>query len=372
MNARKVCQRLVGMLMVVLLVAGCGAPDTPPSVASPVTPTSSPPTPTSTAIPTATATTPPAADTPQDVVADIDTFLITTVDEGSFSGAALITRNGQIVLSKGYGLADREQKIPNTPQTQFRLGSTTKPFTALAILMLQEQGKLDVQDRICLHLPRCLEERWQEITIHHLLTHTSGVPMLHSQPGEEFEYSNIGYELLGQIVEHASGQSYAAFVQDSIFGPLDMTATSFGCTDGDLAVGYQGETAVPYEAVTPYAYPSTGLCSTVEDLYRLEQALSTEQLIPQPLLDDMFTAHVTMEPPPAPFYRGWSYGYGWAIGEEDGHRVIEHPGLERGFVSVIARYPDDNVAIILLSNQENLDVVTDIKPEVAQKVFSEQ
>src|SRR5687767_9892637 len=125
--------------------------------------------------PQSSTTSVPAAQIASVPASEIDTYLNTLVHLGSFSGSVLIARNGKVLLSKGYGFADREQKIPNTPQTKFRLGSITKQFTAMAIIILEAQGKLEVQDPICNYLSKC-PEAWETITIHHLLTHTSGIP----------------------------------------------------------------------------------------------------------------------------------------------------------------------------------------------------
>jgi len=172
--------------------------------------------------------------------------------DGAFSGSVLIAQDGVVFLSKGYGLADRLQGIPNTPQARFHLGSMTKQFTAMGILILQSQGKLSVQDPICNFFADC-PTQWQDITLHHLLTHTSGLSgklsdqlyreietgpsgpvapavqnhylgltsqwSLDSPPGEQFAYNNFGYILLAYIIEQVSGQSYADYLNQAIFIP---------------------------------------------------------------------------------------------------------------------------------------------------------
>jgi len=187
-----------------------------------------------------------------EAVSQVDEQLAQMARDGAFSGSVLIAQDGVVFLSKGYGLADRLQGIPNTPQTRFHLGSMTKQFTAMGILILQSQGKLSVQDPICNFFTDC-HTQWQDITIHHLLTHTSGLsgqlsdqlyreietgpsgPMtpaeqapylgltsqwsLDSPPGEQYAYNNFGYLLLAHIVEQVSGQSYADYLNQAIFIP---------------------------------------------------------------------------------------------------------------------------------------------------------
>src|SRR5690242_2552197 len=200
---------------------------------------------------TSAAQTKPATD---DLQAKVDERLNALVKANQFSGAVLIARDGRVLVSKGYGMANLETETPNTPQTIFRLGSITKQFTATAIMMLQEQGKLSVQDSICKYVTDC-PAAWQPITLHHLLSHTGGVPNFTSfpdylktmalpttvealiarfkdkpldfQPGEKWSYSNSGYVLLGHVIEKVSGQSYEAFLQERIFAPLGMKNTGY-------------------------------------------------------------------------------------------------------------------------------------------------
>ncbi len=340
--------------------------------------------------PQSSTTSVPAAQIASIPASEIDTYLNTLVRLGSFSGSVLIARNGEVLLSKGYGFADREQKILNTPQTKFRLGSITKQFTAMAIIILEAQDKLDVQNPICNYLSEC-PEAWGAITIHHLLTHTSGIPNftdfpeykstmatpsppeqtinrfkdkpLDFRPGERWSYSNSGYILLGHIIERVSSQSYEEFLQEHIFTPLDMMNTGYDHNQDDLATGYKSifNKADFVDMSIPYAAGS--LYSTVEDLYRWDQALYTKQLLQQDYVDQVFAAHVAI-----PNLDGMAYGYGWMVGLEDGRQIITHGGGIEGFVTSIARYPQDKTVIIILSNQEYTSMGI-IQPELAKKVF---
>ncbi|MFM9263594.1 serine hydrolase [Tychonema sp. BBK16] len=340
---------------------------------------------------TATTLAPPSA---QEIISTTDTYLSNPIKAKLFSGSVLIARNGEVLVRTGYGEADREKHLVSTAQTKFRLGSLTKQFTAMAILILQARGKLNVHDRICTYLAGC-PTAWQPITIHQLLTHTSGIPDFTSfpdflttqgspssptetiarfkdkpldfQPGEKFSYSNSGYVVLGAIIEQASGKRYEAFLQENIFVPLQMVDSGYDHNNGGLAIGYRDQTSVPADFINmsiPYA--AGGLYSTVEDLYRWDQSLYTDKLIPKDLLDKMFTAFA-----PIADSGGFGYGYGWLIGKEFDRSVVSHGGGISGFKTAIARYPNDKVVIIVLGNREDVNS-GDIGVQLAKIVFGEK
>ena len=200
----------------------------------------------------ATATSTPTA---QQINSKADEYMNASVKVNHFTGTILVARDGQPIISKGYGMADYELNVPNSPQTVFRLGSVTKQFTAMAIMMLQERGKLSVSDPICKYLEKC-PAAWQPVTIRNLLTHTSGIPNytdspdffekvatagytsaslvdlfrdkpLDFAPSEKYKYSNSGYHLLGLIIEKTSAISYAQFLHENIFKPLGMKSTGY-------------------------------------------------------------------------------------------------------------------------------------------------
>ena len=310
-----------------------------------------------------------------DRVAQLDGILSRMAADETFSGSVLIAQDGEVLLNRGYGSADREQGISNTPQTRFLIGSVTKQFTAMAILILQSQGRLNVQDPICRYIEDC-PTAWKDITIHHLLTHTSGITFmvgnsgslpitpagllalfkdspLDFQPGERFNYSNCGYWVLGYIIEQVSGQSYEDFIQQAIFEPLDMHDSGYNQDASGLAVGYKDQytiAAPTEESDSSFSYSAGALYSTVEDLYRWDQALYTDQLIPQDLLDQMFAPQISMYPD---VVGSMVYGYGWFVLDDLGRQLVWHGGAIEGFRSVIFRYPDERITIIILSNQED-------------------
>jgi len=327
----------------------------------------------------------------QDIESKVDEYINPYLKMGTFSGSVLIARKGIILLSKGYGMANYENDVPNTLQTKFRLGSVTKQFTATSIMQLQEKGLLNVDDPISKYLQDY--PNGEKITLHHLLTHTSGIPnftsfpeyqetmMLPSPvektierfkykpleftPGEKFKYSNSGYILLGYIIEKVSGKSYEDYLKENIFQPLNMMDTGYDHHRPLIkhrASGYVLGTnglvnAVYIDMSTPYA--AGGLYSTVEDLYLWDQALYTEKLVSRNSLDEMFT----------PFKGG--YGYGWFIIKAFNRQLITHGGMVNGFYAYISRYVDDKVCIIVLSNIESAPV-DKISLDLAAIVFGEK
>ena len=315
------------------------------------------------------------------IASQVNDLLMHEAAHQQFSGSVLLAHNDKVILHKGYSMADWSKQVPNTPQTRFYLGSTTKQFTAMAILILQAQSKLQVHDHICSYIAPC-PQPWQQVTIHELLTHTSGIPEFdHSEvtnaspeswmndfddvplgyaPGSEFSYCNVCYQILGYLVEKVSGEPYCTFLQRAIFDPLQMKRT--GCDQPylslpDHAVGYASwrvqDVSIGLDAAAQWSFLcGAGLVySTVEDLYRWDQALASHTLISQRALDEAFTPYVASQ------YAGSSYGYGWFIAKAPiaGHRLIWHDGRVDGFRTYNGLYLDDGVTIIFLSNLSTLD-----------------
>ncbi len=315
---------------------------------------------------------PPSLSAPE-ITRKVDEYMNAAMRINRFSGAVLLARDGQPIVSRGYGMANLEHSVPNTPQTVFRVGSVTKQFTGMAVVLLQERGKLSVNDPICKYLTDC-PPAWQPITIKNLLTHTAGIPNYTEFPdfmktaavdttaaeittrfrdkplqfalGEKYAYSNSGYYLLGTIIERASGKPYADFLQENIFAPLGMKDTGYDNPSRIIknrAAGYARTSdgfinAAPISMSTAYA--AGALYSTVGDLLLWDQALYTEKLVSRKSLDEAFT----------PFKS--NYGYGWSIGKRHDRQVIAHGGGIFGFSAYIARYPADRVTVVVLSNVE--------------------
>jgi CubicO group peptidase (beta-lactamase class C family) len=329
--------------------------------------------------------------------------------EEHFTGSALVAVDGRPYLERSYAYADRSRLVPNTPQTQFMIGSTTKMFTAMGIMILRDRGMLELSDPICLYLPDC-PPAWQPVNIEHLLTHTSGIPdftqildpqvpegttlvkrsilkvqagirffsyirqpataakiivenrdnPLEFEPGARFKYSNTGYLLLGYIIERVSGQPYDGFIVQEIFIPLQMTASGYGKQSPDLAVGYINTIFQSYYIDISRAGAAGGLHSTTGDLLKWDQALDGELLVKKSTLDEIFAPRVPIDDAVGQRYSGLSYSYGWMVGWENEHPVAMHGGSISGYLSNFVRYPQDKVTIILLTNdgRTNLGLIT--------------
>jgi CubicO group peptidase (beta-lactamase class C family) len=346
--------------------------------------------PTSTPLPSASAA---ATQTPEQTLtpagARLDAWLSGLAQSGDLRGSVLVARGGAVLLSRGYGVADEASGAPNTATTRFRIGSITKQFTAMAILMLQEQGKLRVEDSICRYMSDC-PEAWRPVTLRHLLTHTSGVPdytnfpdfpaligtsatldqlitrfrslPLEFTPGARWSYSNSGYILLGAVIERASGQAYSVFLQEHIFTPLGMRDTSYDANappSPQHATGYLSAHHLPVYLDMSEFGPAGALASTVEDLYRWDRALVTHRLVSQEAMTAMFTPAI---PCPAggcliPSDRGYSYG--WFIAAEAGRTLIYHLGRIDGFLTYNGFSQPDDITVVLLSNLETTAVLGD-------------
>lgn len=322
---------------------------------------------------------PSSAARPSDaeLAAYADKILTANYPAGEPGASALVVRDGKVVLRKGYGLANLELGVPVAPEMVFELGSVTKQFTAAAILMLAERGKLSLDDEITRFLAD-FPTQGKKITIEHLLTHVSGIPSytgmaewlsrlredltleqliglfrgkpLEFSPGERMAYSNSGYILLGAIIEKASGKSYEDFIEQEIFAPLGMKSSHYAHQDEAVpgrVEGYekneQGYARARYLSMT-HPYAAGALQSTVDDLWRWEQGLAAGKVVSAPSLAKMFT--------PAKLSSGVSthYGYGWNTFDYQGRKVIEHGGGIFGFVTHVARVPEEKLYLAILSN----------------------
>ena len=308
----------------------------------------------------------------------IDDLMGRYVDNGEFNGSVLVVENGKVIFKKGYGLANMEWNIPNTPDTKFRLGSLTKQFTAMLIMQLVEQGKLKLEGKITDYLTDYPKAAGDKITIHHLLTHTSGIPNytnlpafktfnrnrykpadflkqfsdlpLEFEPGSAFAYSNSGYFLLGAIIEKVTGKTYEDVLQENIFTPLHMNNTGYDIFFKILpkrATGYDRWNLVyenaPYQDMSiPYAAGS--LYSTVEDLALWDQALYSDKLLSASSKTIMFTPYKS------------DYAYGWGvyktqIGQlKDPVEAMGHQGAVYGFNTSLIRIPKNQHLVVLLNN----------------------
>jgi CubicO group peptidase (beta-lactamase class C family) len=309
----------------------------------------------------------------QEVEPKFDEYMSALTKQGRFTGSALVARDGKVIFSNGYGTANIEWNIPNTPLTKFRLGSITKQFTAAAFLVLQERGKLNIQDPVCKYVENC-PSAWNEVTIHHLLTHTAGVPSftgfadyrktmmipttmdalvgrfkdkpLEFKPGEKMNYSNSGYVLLGHVIEKVAGESYETFLQKNIFDPLKMAGSGYDTHEKILknrAMGYSTKdgkmiNSLPIDMTIPHA--AGALYSTVEDLFKWNEALYSDKLLSAKSRELMMTPIKN------------NYAYGLVVDTRFNRRMVSHGGGINGFSTFLARFPEEKVTIAVLRNAD--------------------
>ncbi len=315
----------------------------------------------------------------QDKAVEIDKLLQKYHGYGQFNGSALVSESGKIILKKGYGLANMEWNIENKTDTKFRIGSITKQFTSMLIMQLVEEGKIELDAKITHYLPDYRDDTGDKVTIHHLLTHTSGIPSytdnlnydkeirlnsyavdelikkfcsrnLSFEPGSRYAYNNTGYFLLGAIIEKVTGKNYETVLQERILDPTGMKNTGYDHHKNIIpnrAAGYEkspgGYTNSTYiDMSVPFSAGS--MFSTVEDLFLWDQALYKDKLLSNESKERMFK----------PFLG--NYAYGWDVRKmsltesSDSLQVISHGGGINGFHTLITRLIDDKYLIVLLNN----------------------
>ncbi len=315
----------------------------------------------------------PSARAARGDVARMQRAVETLAKQGHFMGSVLVAQAGRVLLDRGYGDANLELKVPDSPATKYRLGSITKQFTAAAILLLQQRGQLRVNDPVAKYLPDA-PAAWSHVTIFNLLTHTSGIPNysdlpdfdatkalpatpeqlvarfrdqpLQFEPGTAWRYSNSGYTLLGYLIERISGEPYAQFLRENIFEPLGMRDTGYDSNSAIIPERAEGYTPGPdgspinaqyIDMSVPYA--AGGLYSTTHDLLRWEQALYGGKLLSADSLRQMTT----------PFMN--NYALGLAVRTLPGIGALySHGGSIYGFNGDISYVPAAQLAVIVLAN----------------------
>ena len=310
------------------------------------------------------------------VAAKVDEYIRAEMLGQQIPGVSLaVMKNGEIVMVRGYGFANVEHQVPVKPETVFQSGSVGKQFTATAVMMLVEDGKLSLEDKITKFFPDA-PETWRNITVRHLLTHTSGMtdypadfdlrrdytqeelyqrikPIpLAFQPGEKWSYSNLAYVMLGLLIFKVTDNFYADFLHQRVFKPLGMTTARL-ISEADIvpnrAAGYRliNGHLKNQEWVSPSLNTTAdgALYLTVYDMAKWDAALYTEKLLKRSSLEEMWTPVKLNDGKTHP------YGFGWALGSVRGHRVIEHGGAWQGFKAHISRYPDDKLTVVVFANQ---------------------
>jgi CubicO group peptidase (beta-lactamase class C family) len=317
-----------------------------------------------------------------DIPSAASAYLAALARRHHFSGAVLVSRDGRILYQGAYGWADSAQRIPNRTTTRFRIASVSKAFTAMAILQLQDDGRLRATDPICPLIDRC-PSAWRSITVQELLDHSSGIPdyvnlrsyprlsrqhltpeqlvdlvrhlPLEFAPGTRWRYSNSGYAILGLIIERATGHPLSDYLQTHIFNSLGLHATSYDVNHPPVATHAIGYTSpgrpAPYIDMST-AYAAGALASTVNDLNRWDQALITGDLrLLQPAsLSAMFAPRIPINPI---YPNTGSYGDGWFI--DNGGAEYDHDGLINGFVTFNAIFPTAHATVIVLDNDQQDD-----------------
>ncbi len=320
---------------------------------------------------------------PDSIASRIDNYLNACVEHG-YAASVLVAKNGEIIVSKGYGMADRKLKTPVIPSTVFNIGSVTKQFTAAGILKLQESNRLSVTDKIQEYFPEIPDDK-RFITVHQLLTHTSGIspgtggfryreakkedvlseilqtPLI-NEPGNQYAYANANYILLAAIIETVAEQDYESFMKTNFWDPLQMHHTgyrTFTTNTQQMAHGYVfDETVGEWKdwGTTPDHLPKNGyhwysigkgdIQSTVEDLYKWHVSLEEHTSLSEEMKSVMESAHVPENEEETSYY-----GYGWAIfNTSHNKKIIAHNGSNGVYFADFIRYEDDELVIIVLSN----------------------
>lgn len=372
--------RLFSLFFIILIVCGCRS--NAPSTTRPA-----PAATTASARATATATPPALAKLSKSLAkksAHVDELFHEFIEEDAPGAAVIVIRKGEIVHSAGYGLANLKTGDPITPSHLFHIASIGKQFTALGIMMLYEEGKLDYDDPLVDYLPE-LEWLSDKVTIRRLLYHTSGLPNygndndiaekmleladapgnaellevladgeydVEYRPGNKYSYNNTGYDMLGILIERLSGQSYAEFMQERVFDPVGMTHTFVLPNPAKraspmVAISYplKNGKPVPYVSDPWDNLPGSGaIYSSVEDLYFYDQALYIDDLVEQETLEEAFTTGYLNNG------NEIDYGFGWETGEYNDEWYVGHSGWWLAFDSYFLRFPDDELSIIVLYN----------------------
>jgi CubicO group peptidase (beta-lactamase class C family) len=311
----------------------------------------------------------------------MDRFVSAEMSRQKIPGMALaVVKSGEVVVAKGYGFANLEHRVPVTTHSIFQAGSIGKQFTAAAIVLLEEHGKLRLDDKIARYLPPT-KTRWGSITIRHLLTHTSGIPEYEdevddrrdysepelaelvgllsrrSPPGHKFEYSNSGYLLLGIIIRTVTGKFHADYIRENIFEPLGMNTARI-LTDADIdpnrVTGYRMSNGriVQQQWVSPtFNQTADGVFYlSLNDFLAWERSIRARTLLKPESWSKMFTPVVLNNGKTHP------YGFAWEITQKDGETVHGHDGSFRGFEAILTRYIEKDLTIVALANLSDVDL----------------
>jgi D-alanyl-D-alanine carboxypeptidase len=311
---------------------------------------------------------------------NVDEYIKAEMQKQHIAGLSVaVIKDGKIVKAEGYGFANIELNVPAKPETVFKIGSVSKQFIASGIMLLIDEGRISLDDKISKFLDGT-PDTWKDINVRHLLTHTSGIvreapgfdPMkvqndgdviktayplpLRFQPGEKWEYCNVGYFTLAEIIRKVTGKSWPDYLKERLFAPLDMTATRT-TTMTDLvpnrANGYLWKAGNQQNADIYFALrPSGAFLSTVLDMAKWDAALYTDKVLKQSAREQMWT--------PVKLNSGAThpYGFGWELQTISGHKLVNHGGSLPGFRASFLRFVDDKLTVVVLTNSDNANPVT--------------
>jgi CubicO group peptidase (beta-lactamase class C family) len=317
-------------------------------------------------------------------------YLDGLVAKKRFTGAALVIRRGQVLARYAAGQADEARHIPVRPETIFRLASVSKQFTAMLVLKQRDRGRLKLTDKVCAYVvPKYVKacpKAWRPITIKEILDHTSGIPdisempdffpklskptttqeiinrfvnkPLDFRPGTGWKYSNSGYILAGAIIEKVAKKPYGTVLHDDITAPLGLTHTGYstGNPPAGSAKGYMkvGSPAPPING--SQANAAGGVYSTVDDLGRWDRSFRTDKVAPPATVKEALTPQARCPSGGCLDSPSTGYAFGWLVDKLRGHHYFYHPGLLSGFHASNAYLPDEDIAVVVLSNVQNTDV----------------
>jgi CubicO group peptidase (beta-lactamase class C family) len=293
--------------------------------------------------------------------------------ENQFNGVVLVAKDGKVLFEKGYGFANSEEGIPDRSDTEFRIASLTKSFTAVSILQLENQGKLKTTDPISKYIANF--PNGNKITIHELLTHSSGIAdhlkltdttkpitmsafidlmrkqKLEFNPGSKYKYSNTGYMILADIIEVVSGENYGTYFQEHIFTPAGMHHTYLRKADAkNFAVGYENMRKIVERDDESQLAGYGDIISTAGDLLKYNNAIHNDKLLPPSKIEKMETGYIN-----SASWGIFKYGYGWNVADNFisfGRPLVEHNGSLPGYKSDLADFVNDRVTVIILSNNQ--------------------
>ncbi|WP_246264443.1 serine hydrolase domain-containing protein [Acrocarpospora pleiomorpha] len=324
-----------------------------------------------------------------DTAAAMRAYLQDLAAKKQFTGTALVVRRGEVLVRAAAGAADAEKHIPNRPDTVFRIASVTKQFTSMIVLKLRDRGLLDLDDQVCPYLIpayiRTCPQAWRPITIREILTHTSGIPDIQQlpgfyaklsqptttrkliqrfvnkpldfKPGTSWKYSNSGYILAGAIIQAVTRKPYGTVLHEEITGPLSLRHT--GYSRGNPPAGYAkgnctvGSPAAPING--SQAFSATGIYANADDIVRWDRSFGAHLVAPPATVKQAFTPQAPCPSSGCLNLPSSAYAFGWLVDRLHGHRLRYHPGLLQGYAASNMYLPDDDIAVVVLSNVEDTD-----------------